>query len=128
MPAADTPDYTVPVNEGHNPHDAHLRVGWRLCRFGLAATADPQARARVLAWLARMEGVVPGSPHLRAWQGVLNGEAPEMVADLTRASDFFDLPPVRQGVWRPLVQSQPFSCLLPGRTTRERRTVLSRLP
>lgn len=112
----------------HHPHDEHLRVGWRLCRFGLAKITAGDQRKRVLEWLNRMERVVPGSPHLREWTRLVSNEAQEMAEELPRFKDFFDLPAERQGVWRPLVQSQPFSCLLPGRTTRERRAVLSRLP
>jgi hypothetical protein len=111
-----------------NPHDAHLRTGWRLCRFGWRALSAPDQRAAVEAWLSRMDGVVPGSPHLDAWRRILAGDAPEMAGELETVEDYFALTPGRQGVWRPLVQSQPFSCLLPGRSTRDRRTVLSRLP
>lgn len=111
-----------------NPHDAHLRAGWRLCRFGARVLPTPGTRAQVDAWLLRMDRVVPGSPHLAEWRRILDGAAPDMTHDLESVEDYFDLPDDRQAIWSPLVQSQPFSCLLPGRTTRDRRTVLSRLP
>lgn len=112
----------------HNPHDEHLRLAWRLCRFGVSQLSDPSAQARVRAWLARMDAILPGSPHLHTWKAIVERPSPTIVDELTGVDDYFSLSPERQGFWRPLVQSQPFSCLLPGRTTRDRRTVLSRLP
>jgi hypothetical protein len=116
------------VSPVHNPHDEHLRLGWRLCRFGAAEIEDAAKQRRVIEWLGRMEHVVPGSPHLREWARIVSQQAPELALELSSVRDFFELPKDRQGIWRPLVQSQPFSCLLPGRTTRDRRAVLSRLP
>ena len=111
-----------------NPHDEQLRRSWRLCRFGMKATADPERREKVLAWLDRMQRRFPGSPQLARWVEIVSGQAPELTQELALPVDFFALSPESRACWRPLVQSQPFSCLLPGRTTRERRAVLSRLP
>jgi hypothetical protein len=111
-----------------NPHDENLRLCWRICRFGVREAREASKRRRVLAWIGRMKPRFPGSPHLERWRELLSGEAPELAAELEGTPDFFTLPLERRGLWRPLIQSQPFTCIVPGRTTRERRAVLSRMP
>lgn len=111
-----------------HPHDLHLRRSFQVVRFGMqAVAADPGVRARVLAWIERMKPRFPGSPHLEAWDAILGGRDPEAVAFIEGTRDFFDLPADRRGTWRQLIQSHPFACIVPGRTTRERRQFLSRL-
>jgi hypothetical protein len=54
--------------------------------MNIAATTDAGYRARVLAWLRRMETVVPDSPYLREWDRIPAGQAPVMVDELARVS------------------------------------------
>ena len=111
-----------------NPHDERLRFAWKACRYGFARMEDEAEKKKVLAWIERMRPRFPGSPHLERWGRIVRGEEPEAARELQTVRGFFDLDPDRRAFWRPLVQSQPFTTIIPGRTTRERRAVLSRLP
>jgi hypothetical protein len=109
-----------------NPHDAQIRMCWKICRYGIEMVrANDEARRRVLDWIARMEPAFPRSPWLGRWRAIVEGSSE--ASDLDRP-DFFELPEDRRAFWRPLIQSHPFACIFPGRTTRERRAFLSRLP
>jgi hypothetical protein len=116
------------MNATRNPHDRHLALCWKICRFGVQRIEDPELKARVLSWIERMRGLFPGSPHLALWDRVVRGEEPEAAPELGACADYFALSSERRSWWRPLIQSHPFACVIPGRTTRERRAVLSRLP
>lgn len=111
-----------------NPHDAQLELCWKICRVGARRARERVPREKVLAWIARMRPLFPGSPYLDAWARILGGEESGALADLDAYPAFRALPPERRSFWRPLVQSHPFACIAPGRTTRERRAILSRLP
>lgn len=113
---------------GANPHDAHLRMCWKICRYGRERMRDAEARAKVLARLERPGPEFEGHPYVAEWLRLLRDPDGRGLADLDAMRDFFDLPDDRRAWWRPLIQSQPFSCIFPGRTTRERREFLSRLP
>ncbi len=109
---------TLPRNE----HDAHVELCWRICRYGVAAVGrDPAAAGKVLAWIDRMRPRFPGSPWLAAWDEIVRGAAREPAAELRSVERFAHLTPERKSLWRPIIQSQPFGCIVPGRTTRERR-------
>jgi hypothetical protein len=111
-----------------NPHDAQLELAWAACRYGLErCSAEPVARARVLDWISRMEPAFPGSPWLCRWREVVDGRAPDSAHECMSVPEFIALSPARQSFWRPLVQSNPFACVVPGRTTRERRALLASL-
>ena len=111
-----------------NPHDEQLHLCWKICRFGAERIRQPGERAKVLAWIERMQPVFPGSPYLESWAGIIIGDARAALRELAETRTFEDLPSDRRSFWRPLIQSHPFACIVPGRTTRERRAVLSRLP
>jgi hypothetical protein len=111
-----------------NPHDEKLRLCWRLSRFGLVEVRESEKQRRVLAWIDRMRPLFPQSPYLERWAMIVSGRDEACAEELGATTDFFALPLDRRGFWRGLIQSQPFSCLLPRGTSRERRAVLSRLP
>ena len=111
-----------------HPHDDHLRFCWTICRYGIRRVeGEEDARERVLGWIERMRPRFPGSPHLEAWARIVAGRDPDAARTLREVTDYFALPPEERSRWGPLIQSQPFACILPGRTTRERRAILSRL-
>jgi hypothetical protein len=87
---------------------------------------DQEKRERVLEWIARMMPQFPGSPFLTAWERIVRGVDREARRTIEATQDFFDLPVDDRGQWRQLVQSQPFTTIIPGRTARERRAALSR--
>jgi hypothetical protein len=110
-----------------NPHDAHIRLCWKICRFGMGRLGDEAVRRKVLAWIEGAAAEFPGSPHVEAWSRIFRGEEPGAVRELEATEDYFDLPVERRSWWRPIIQSHPFAPAIPGRTTRERREFLSRL-
>jgi hypothetical protein len=87
---------------------------------------DQEKRERVLEWIARMMLEFPGSPFLTAWERIVRGVDRAARRTIEATEDFFDLPVEDRGQWRQLVQSQPFTTIIPGRTARERRAALSR--
>jgi hypothetical protein len=110
-----------------NPHDKHLRMAWSACRVGMRQVAQPEAREKVLAWI---DGMIPQfrGPYLELWRRVVAGDEPDLVREIEGHRDYFELSEERRGFWRSLVQSHPFTCVIPGRTTSERRALLSRMP
>lgn len=112
-----------------NPHDDKMDMCWNLCRFGLGRVrGDGAARDLVLAWIERMRPLFPGSPWFESWARIVSGAEPELARELGETPSFFDLDQGRRSFWRPLAQSNPFACLLRGKSARERRAVLSRVP
>ena len=110
-----------------HPHDEHLRFGWKIVRYGMSAVAsDEDKRRLVLAWIERMKPRFPGSPFLAAWEAIVAGRDVESARAIAYAADFFDVPSDRRGWWRQLVQSQPFTTIIPGKTAHEPRALLSR--
>lgn len=109
-----------------NPHDEHLRFGWKIVRFGVQSVLDDdEKRERVLRWIDRTRPSFTGPSYLDDWRRILEQRDPEVLGTIRRTTDFFDLPEERRGWWRGLVQSQPFTTIIPGRTADERRAVVS---
>ena len=117
-----------------HPHDKHLQLAWKICRFGIEALDSSQGglcREKVLRWMKdgqkKFENQFFSHPQYAIWEKIIV-EDESLRQEIRETLDFLSLSEERQGYWRPLIQSQPFTCLLPGRTTRERRSILSHLP
>jgi hypothetical protein len=111
-----------------HPHDERLQFGWKIVRYGMSKVSKTRTRGRVLEWIAAMKPSFPGSPFLSEWERIVRGEDERARGEVEKHPTFFDLPPRRRGYWRQLVQSQPFTVIVPGKTADERRAVLSRHP
>jgi hypothetical protein len=112
-----------------NPHDERLGACWKLCRFGAERVRDDaDARRRVLEWIAAALEEFPGCPWYEAWARIVRGDDPDALRELLGTADYFALPKEARDRWRPLIQSNPFPSVIPGRTSRERRAFLSHLP
>jgi hypothetical protein len=122
----------MPENVQHDkrvphPHDEHLRFGWKIVRYGMnAIRSEDEKRRQVLDWIERMKPRFPGSPFLAAWESIVSGRDLASARLIESTVDFFNLPSDSRGWWRQLVQSQPFTTIIPGKTAHERRAVLSR--
>jgi len=112
--------------ENDNPHDEHLRFGWMTVRYGIKhVSEDGEKLGRVLDWIEETKSSVPDPRFLKAWEAILAGDDPVSLDEIVMTANFFDLPPERLGWWRQLVQSQPFTVIVPGRSVRVRRAAVS---
>ena len=110
-----------------NPHDDRLRFGWKIVRYGTRATLDDEETlSRVLSWIDRVRPTFSGPSYLDDWRRLLEGLDPGSRRTILETVDFFALPPERRGWWRGMVQSQPFTTIIPGRTASERRATVAR--
>ncbi len=113
--------------EQYNPHDEHLRFGWKIVRYGVQSVLDDDAKLTlVLSWIDRTRPKFSGPSYLDDWRQLLERPDPLTLETIQKTRDFFDLPEERRGWWRGLVQSQPFTTIIPGKTADERRAVVSR--